>query len=63
MEDAVFVWSGGKDSALALYRVLQRKTFRIKYLVTTFNAPHYRVTMHGLAKEFIEMQAHSFGIP
>jgi len=63
MEDAVFVWSGGKDSALALYRVLQLKTYRIKYFVTTFSAPHYRVTMHGVAKEFIEMQADSLGIP
>jgi len=63
MEDAVFVWSGGKDSALALYRVLQRRTFRIKYLVTTFSVPQLRVTMHGVAKDFIEKQADSLGIP
>lgn len=26
---AVFNWSGGKDSALALYKVLQEKEFQV----------------------------------
>jgi len=63
MIDAVFLWSGGKDSALALYRVLQLPTYRIKYLVTTFSSAYQRVTMHGVAKELIEAQASSLGIP
>ena len=34
---AYFNWSGGKDSTLALYKVLQEKQFDIRYLLTTFN--------------------------
>jgi len=63
MKDAVFIWSGGKDSALALYRVLQHQTYCIRFLVTTFSIPHNRVSMHGVAKRLIEEQADSLGIP
>ena len=31
---AVFNWSGGKDSALALYKVLQQKQFDVVALLT-----------------------------
>ena len=34
---AVFNWSGGKDSALALYTVLQQKLFEVVALLTTVN--------------------------
>ena len=34
---AVFNWSGGKDSALALYNVLQQNEFEVVALLTTVN--------------------------
>ena len=32
---AVFNWSGGKDSALALYRILQEDKYQVCSLLTT----------------------------
>jgi uncharacterized protein (TIGR00290 family) len=63
MEDAFFAWSGGKDSALALYRVLQQQQFRVKYLLTTVNESHQRVSMHGVRLTLLEQQALAIGIP
>ena len=36
-KQAIFNWSGGKDSALALYHVLKDDEFDINQLVTTVN--------------------------
>ena len=45
---AVFNWSGGKDSALALYKVLQEGVFDVVALLTTVNRNSRRSTMHGI---------------
>ncbi|WP_317193007.1 Dph6-related ATP pyrophosphatase [Kaistella gelatinilytica] len=37
MKKAVFNWSGGKDSALALQKVLEEKEFEVIALLTTKN--------------------------
>lgn len=37
MKKAVFNWSGGKDSALALQKVLEEKEFEVTALLTTMN--------------------------
>src|SRR6187200_530223 len=39
-QTAFFNWSGGKDSALALYKCLQQDTVRIDHLLTSINAVH-----------------------
>ena len=59
----VFSWSGGKDSALALYKVLKSKEFDVVGLLTTFNEANKRVSMHGVTQEFIEEQAKAIGVP
>ncbi len=61
--NAVFHWSGGKDSAIALYKVLQNDQFQVKKLLTTINQHHSRVTMHGVREELIQQQAELLGIP
>jgi uncharacterized protein (TIGR00290 family) len=61
--NAFFNWSGGKDSALALYKVLQVDQYNLKYLLTNVNAAHDRVSMHGVRRNLLEMQAASIGIP
>lgn len=61
-ENAFFNWSGGKDSALALYKMMQLKNFNIKYLLTNINAAHNRVSMHGVRRSLLKAQAASIGI-
>lgn len=60
---AYFNWSGGKDSTLALYKVLQDKRFDIRYLLTTLNEEADRISMHGVRGELLTAQAESLGIP
>lgn len=56
-------WSGGKDSALALYKALQTGLYKIDYLLTSVNSALNRVSMHGVRRELLEAQAASIGIP
>lgn len=63
MIPAVFNWSGGKDSTLALHRVLAERKFDVKYLLTTLSEKYHRISMHGVREELLEQQAASIGIP
>jgi len=63
MKSCIFNWSGGKDSALALYHCLQNSDLDIKYLVTTINDAADRISMHGVRVELLKTQAESIGIP
>lgn len=63
MTNCIFNWSGGKDSALALYYCLQNPELNIKYLVTTINDAVDRISMHGVRVELLIRQAESIGIP
>jgi len=58
-----FNWSGGKDSSLALYHILNNKSYSIKKLLTNVNNQYGRVSMHGVREELLELQAASIGIP
>ena len=60
---AIFSWSGGKDSAYCLNKVLTENLFDVKYLLTTVNANFKRVSMHGVREELLDKQAESIGIP
>ncbi|AFM06351.1 PP-loop superfamily ATP-utilizing enzyme [Bernardetia litoralis DSM 6794] len=60
---AAFFWSGGKDSAYCLQKILQEKNYEISYLITTLSLPYKRITMHGIKEELLEQQAESIGIP
>ena len=40
---AIFNWSGGKDSSLALYHILRDTEYDITALMTTVNAHHNRI--------------------
>ncbi len=59
----IFCWSGGKDSALALYKVLQDNKYEVVALLTTLNAQFKRVSMHGVREELLDKQADSIGLP
>lgn len=58
----IFNWSGGKDSALALYHCLQNPEMEIKYLVTTVNDAVNRISMHGVRESLLIRQAEEIGI-
>jgi len=62
MKKAIFNWSGGKDSALSLYHCLNDKDIRIKYLLTTLSGQYKRISMHGVRKELLQLQAKNIGI-
>ena len=63
MTRAYFNWSGGKDSALALWKVLKEKEFKVEYLLTSMNSFHDRVSMHGVRRTLLEAQSSSLNIP
>lgn len=62
-QKAVIFWSGGKDSAFALYMVMQQKEYEVAALITTINTAFDRVSMHGVRSELIEAQAKAIGLP
>lgn len=45
---AVFNWSGGKDSAHALWKIIQTGEYEVVALLTTVNRDTHRSTMHGI---------------
>lgn len=57
-----FNWSSGKDSALALYHLLQDDQYSIEELITTVNSHYNRVSMHGLRKELLVAQTEAMHI-
>ena len=60
---AVFNWSGGKDSAFALYKVLQCDEYDVVSLLTTVNIATKRSSMHAIPAALLQEQADSIGIP
>jgi uncharacterized protein (TIGR00290 family) len=62
-QKAIFSWSGGKDSAYCLQKVLVEELFDVAYLLTTVNDQFHRISMHGVREALLEKQAESVGIP
>lgn len=62
MKKALFNWSGGKDSTLALHRVLQDERYEIVGLLTSINEAKQRVSMHGVRRALLEEQARQVGL-
>ena len=53
---AYFNWSSGKDSAFALYKILQDSNYSVKNLVTSVNKKYNRVSMHGVPEKLLDTQ-------
>jgi len=62
MDTVIVAWSGGKDSALALYKI-QREGLAISALLTTVTEQYNRISMHGVRHVLLERQSHVLGIP
>lgn len=59
----VMNWSGGKDSAFCLDRLLQANEYDIHCLLTTISQPYQRISMHGVRIELLQVQAARIGLP
>ena len=62
-EPILFCWSGGKDSAMALHALVRQQQFRTTALLTTVTEGYERVSMHGVRRELLQLQAESIGLP
>lgn len=60
---AIMNWSGGKDSALALYYSLKSGQWDVQTLLTSVNDQHGRVSMHGVRTNLLAAQADRLSIP
>jgi uncharacterized protein (TIGR00290 family) len=56
-------WSGGKDSSLCLYYIQKDRKYSVDCLLTSVNAVHNRISMHGVRRELLAAQANSIGLP
>ena len=62
-EKVIVGWSGGKDSALALYEILKTDKYEVLELLTTLTRDYDRISMHGVRRELLEKQAKSMRFP
>jgi uncharacterized protein (TIGR00290 family) len=56
-------WSTGKDSAFALYQLLNNKKYKITGLLTTVTSSYNRVSMHATRNKLLQLQAESLDLP
>ncbi|HUJ54419.1 MAG TPA: hypothetical protein VLW49_00335 [Gaiellaceae bacterium] len=56
-------WSGGKDSALALWRLREGDGLEPAALLTTVTETFDRVSMHGVRRSLLRRQADAVGLP
>ena len=63
MENVLVSWSGGKDSAIALYEILTNQNYQISALLTTVTEGYNRISMHGVRRILLEQQVASLGFP
>lgn len=62
-EKIIFNWSGGKDSALALHKILLSGKYEVICLLTSVSERYQRVSMHGVSVNLLEAQAERIGLP
>ena len=59
----LLAWSGGKDSSLALARLQADPAYRVCALVTAVTSGYDRISIHGVRRELLELQAAAIGLP
>jgi len=60
-EKILVSWSGGKDSALALYKNVKDGKFEVSALLTVITENYDRVSMHGIRRIMLEKQVEYLG--
>src|SRR5699024_8347338 len=56
-------WSSGKDAMMALHTLKTAEDVSVEKLVTTINAEAKRVSMHGVHRDLLQLQAKQLGLP
>ncbi|MET0230073.1 MAG: ATP-binding protein [Rhodanobacteraceae bacterium] len=59
----LLAWSGGKDSTLALERLLDNPEWRVAALVTTVTSGYDRIAIHGVRRSILRRQVDALGLP
>lgn len=62
-EKIILCWSGGKDSAMALYELRKVRRYEVVALLSTVTEEHDRVSMHDVRRLLLEKQAKEVGLP
>ena len=62
-EKVMLFWSGGKNSALALYHLKQDPHYEVIGLITTFDRETNLVPFHGIPDSLIIEQAKMLKLP
>ena len=62
-EKVVLSWSGGKDSALALWAMREELGIEPVALLTTITEDYGRISMHAVRRELLHAQAAAVGVP
>jgi uncharacterized protein (TIGR00290 family) len=63
VESIVLSWSGGKDSALALDALRRDPSVEVVALLTTVTTGYDRISIHGVRRSLLYVQAKSLGLP
>jgi diphthine-ammonia ligase len=63
MKKVAISWSGGKDSCLALYRLLKEEEYEVVCLLSMVSEKHDRNHAHGIQLEILKKQAEALGLP
>ena len=61
-EPIAMCFSGGKDSCIALRALLRDGMYRVETLITTVTDAYDRVSMHGVRRSLVRVQAAALGI-
>ena len=56
-------WSGGKDSARALYEIQKANSYSVSALLSTITEDYDRISMHGVRRALLEQQSEALGLP
>ncbi|MDI9358025.1 MAG: diphthine--ammonia ligase [Phycisphaerales bacterium] len=62
-EKAIFNWSGGKDSSIALYKTIKENQLDVMCLLTSISKQYQRISMHGVRMDLLDKQANCIGLP
>jgi len=61
-EKVLLTWSGGKESAMALYELQRSHDYEVAALLTTVTEDYNRISMHGVRAPLLELQAEYLGL-
>ncbi|MYL32473.1 diphthine--ammonia ligase [Pontibacillus yanchengensis] len=63
MKNVIVSWSGGKDSAFVLFKLMRNGEYIIKGLLSTTSEETKRLPIHEVSTSLIQEQATSIGLP